>query len=59
MNDLTIGRDGNRTRHLDSSADVVLYDVAMTGRDGDKTLAILRFNMATRNTNIGRNNFLT
>src|SRR5579883_3088359 len=52
MDDFAIGRDGDRTRNLHSSTDVVMDDVAMAGRDGDKAFTIFGVNMTPRNTNI-------
>src|SRR5579875_3094 len=58
MNDLAVRRNGDGARHLNRTTDIILYNIAVTGRDGDKPLAILRTDMATCDTDIGRRDLL-
>src|SRR5579875_1626225 len=53
---LAVGRNSNCPRYLNRPADIVLDDIAMNGRDGDKALAIVGLNMAASDANVGRCN---
>src|SRR5579885_2101710 len=59
MNHFAVRRNGYRTRDFDGAADIVLHNIAMAWRDGDKAPAILRLDMAPGYPHIGRFNFLS
>src|SRR5579859_2013320 len=58
MDNLAVRGYGNSPCHFDSPADVILHDVAMAGRDSNKSLTILGVNMTTGNSHIRGFNFL-
>src|SRR5262249_21361920 len=57
MDHLAVGGDSDSTCDFNSPANIILYDIAMAGRDGDKTPAIVRDDMTTCYAYICRDNF--
>ena len=59
MDHLAVGGDRDSSCDFDSPANVVLHNISITGRDGDKSFAILRGNMAAGNPHIRCGYFLS